>query len=113
MNIIETMSVGQIASIIVSGALILAMVMVHYVDWTIRRDARKFPDDRALQEAAALQGHRPIDGGWTMAAFYSAFFGAVLGILSLGFGWHDVLQFAGVLFALGAGAVIGFIVRWR
>jgi hypothetical protein len=106
MNTIETMSFGQLASIAVAAALVLAMVCVHYVDWTIKRDARNSPNDPELQAAAALSARRSFLGDWLSVAVHSAFLGVVLGILALGFGSVDVVQFAGVLFFLGAGASI-------
>lgn len=105
------MSFGQLASIVVAMALLLATASVHYVDWTIKRDARKSPNDPELQAAATLCGRRSFLGDWMSVAFHSAFFGVVLGILSFGFGSLGLLQFAGVLFFLAAGATIALTVR--
>lgn len=112
MNTIETMSFNQVASIAVAAAMVLAMVYVHYVDWTIKRDARNSPNDPELQDAAAaLSARRSFLGDWLSIAVHSAFLGIVLGILALGFGSLAVLQFAGVLFFLGVGASIALTVR--
>lgn len=107
---IENMTFWQIGSIAVAGALILAVVAVQYVNWTIRRDARKSPNDQELQAAVAAMGSSPVSG-WLSIASYSALAGAALGILALGFEWTNVLQFAGVLFLLGIGTAIGFMAR--
>lgn len=111
MNVIETMGIGQLASIVVASAIVLAMVGVHYVDWTIRRDAHKSPNDPELQAAVVSMARRSPLGAWMSVAGHSAILGLVLGVLALGFGSLDVLQFAGVLCFLGAGALIVLMVH--
>jgi hypothetical protein len=112
MNIIGTLGFRQVASIIVAGGLTLAIVALHYVGWSIRRDARKFPNDAALQAAVVSMARRShFFSGWMRVASDTVFVGAALTVLALGFGSHDVLQFARVLFFLGVAALIALTVH--